>query len=91
MSKRAAAEASRSTAKRSLCSTSTAASTPSMMSADTAAAHWAKGNWTARRSSAPWHGWRYNVTTGENELVPDLPTQKYEVKIEGEDILVDLS
>ena len=39
----------------------------------------------------PWHGWRYNVTTGENELVPDLPTQKYEVKIEGEDILVDLS
>ena len=39
----------------------------------------------------PWHGWRYNVTTGENELVPDLPTQKYELKIEGEDIFVDLS
>jgi len=39
----------------------------------------------------PWHGWRYNVTTGENELVPDLPTEKYELKIEGEDILVDLS
>jgi nitrite reductase (NADH) small subunit len=39
----------------------------------------------------PWHGWRYNVTTGENELVPELPTQKYEVKINGEDILVDLS
>ena len=38
----------------------------------------------------PWHGWRYNVTTGENELVPDLPTEKYQVKIEGEDILVDL-
>jgi len=38
----------------------------------------------------PWHGWRYNVTTGENEVVPDLPTQKYRVKIDGEDILVDL-
>ena len=38
----------------------------------------------------PWHGWRYNVTTGENELVPDLPTQKYELKIDGEDILVDI-
>ena len=38
----------------------------------------------------PWHGWRYNVTTGENELVPDLPTEKYDVKIDGEDILVDL-
>lgn len=38
----------------------------------------------------PWHGWRYDVTTGANELVPDLPTNRYEVKIEGEDILVDL-
>jgi nitrite reductase/ring-hydroxylating ferredoxin subunit len=38
----------------------------------------------------PWHGWRYNVTTGENELVPDLPTEKYDVKVDGEDILVDL-
>jgi nitrite reductase/ring-hydroxylating ferredoxin subunit len=38
----------------------------------------------------PWHGWRYDVTTGANELVPDLPTNRYEVKVEGEDILVDL-
>ena len=38
----------------------------------------------------PWHGWRDNVTTGENELVPDLPTEKYDVKIDGEDMLVDL-
>ena len=29
----------------------------------------------------PWHGWRYDVTTGANELVPDYPTQKYEVKV----------
>jgi nitrite reductase/ring-hydroxylating ferredoxin subunit len=39
----------------------------------------------------PWHGWRYNVTTGENELLPNLPTQKYEVKVEEDDVLVDLS
>ena len=38
----------------------------------------------------PWHGWRFDVTTGANELVPDLPTQKYEVKVEGDDVLVDL-
>ena len=38
----------------------------------------------------PWHGWRYDVTSGANELVPDLPTQKYELKVEGEDILVDI-
>jgi nitrite reductase (NADH) small subunit len=38
----------------------------------------------------PWHGWRYDVTTGANELVPDFPTQKYEVKVEEDDILVDI-
>jgi nitrite reductase/ring-hydroxylating ferredoxin subunit len=38
----------------------------------------------------PWHGWRYDVTTGANELVPDLPTNTYEVKVDGEDILVDV-
>jgi nitrite reductase/ring-hydroxylating ferredoxin subunit len=38
----------------------------------------------------PWHGWRYDVTTGANELVPDLPTQKYEVKVEEDDVLVDV-
>ena len=39
----------------------------------------------------PWHGWRYNVTTGENELIPSLPTEKFEVKVEEDDVLVDLA
>ncbi|MGH7887204.1 MAG: Rieske (2Fe-2S) protein [Candidatus Binatia bacterium] len=38
----------------------------------------------------PWHGWRYNVTTGENELIPALPTEKFDVQIQGDDVLVDL-
>jgi nitrite reductase (NADH) small subunit len=38
----------------------------------------------------PWHGWRYDVTTGANELVPDLPTDRYEVKVEGDDVLADV-
>jgi nitrite reductase (NADH) small subunit len=38
----------------------------------------------------PWHGWRYDVTSGVNEFVPDLPAQKYEVKVEGDDVLVDI-
>jgi nitrite reductase/ring-hydroxylating ferredoxin subunit len=38
----------------------------------------------------PWHGWRYNVTSGENELIPALPTEKYAVQIDGDDILVDI-
>ena len=39
----------------------------------------------------PWHGWRYNVATGENELIPNLPTEKFEVKVEEDDVLVDLA
>jgi nitrite reductase (NADH) small subunit len=38
----------------------------------------------------PWHGWRYDVTSGANELVPDLPTEKYAVKIDGDDVLVEI-
>ena len=38
----------------------------------------------------PWHGWRYNVTTGENELLPSLPIETYAVKVEGEDVLVEI-
>jgi nitrite reductase/ring-hydroxylating ferredoxin subunit len=38
----------------------------------------------------PWHGWRYDVTSGANELVPDLPTEKYTVKVEGDDVLVEI-
>ncbi|HZD41817.1 MAG TPA: non-heme iron oxygenase ferredoxin subunit [Terriglobales bacterium] len=36
----------------------------------------------------PWHGWRYDVTTGANELVPEQPAQTYEVKVEGEEVFV---
>jgi nitrite reductase/ring-hydroxylating ferredoxin subunit len=38
----------------------------------------------------PWHGWRYDVTTGANEFVPDLPSEKYQVKIEEDDVLVEI-
>ena len=38
----------------------------------------------------PWHGWRFNVTTGENEIVPEMPTETYALKLEGDDILVDI-
>ena len=37
----------------------------------------------------PWHGWRYDVTTGVNELNPSISVQKYQVKVEGDDLLVE--
>lgn len=38
----------------------------------------------------PWHGWRYDVTTGANELVPEQPTQTYETNVEGDEVFVAL-
>jgi len=36
----------------------------------------------------PWHGWRYDVTTGANEMNPSVTVEKYEIKVEGDDLLV---
>ncbi len=40
--------------------------------------------------TCPWHGWQYDVTTGKTLQSPDQGVEKYEVKVEGEDLLVDL-
>lgn len=37
----------------------------------------------------PWHGWRYDVTTGSNELNPSISVQKYPIRVEGDDVLVE--
>lgn len=36
----------------------------------------------------PWHGWTYDVTTGHSPDDPDCAVASYEVKVEGEDVLV---
>lgn len=38
----------------------------------------------------PWHGWRYDVTSGVMEFNTDICVQKYSVKVEGDDILVQM-
>jgi nitrite reductase/ring-hydroxylating ferredoxin subunit len=38
--------------------------------------------------TCPWHGWRYDVTTGINEMNPSVIVEKYQVKVEGDDLLV---
>ena len=38
--------------------------------------------------TCPWHGWRYDVISGVNEMNPSVTVAKYEVKLEGEDVLV---
>ena len=38
----------------------------------------------------PWHGWVYDLTTGESITHPGAVQEKYNVKVEGNDILVEI-
>ena len=39
--------------------------------------------------TCPWHGWKFNVATGKNVSMP-VDVKRFEVKVEGEDIFIDL-
>lgn len=38
--------------------------------------------------TCPWHGWQYKVTSGEAIFNPDIKVQRFETKVEGDDIIV---
>jgi nitrite reductase (NADH) small subunit len=38
----------------------------------------------------PWHAWEYDCRTGINDFDPDVRVATFAVKIEGDDILVDV-
>ena len=38
----------------------------------------------------PWHGWTFDVTTGTSLINAEFSVQKYEVQIQGEDVLVKI-
>ena len=39
----------------------------------------------------PWHGWQYDPQTGATVHNPAVKTKVYPLRIEGDDVLVDLS
>lgn len=39
--------------------------------------------------TCPWHGWVYNIKTGNCLNVPGVMVETYKVKVEGEKILVE--
>ena len=47
-----------------------------------------EGELDGKTITCPWHGWRYDVTTGANEMNPAIAVAKYQVRVEGEDVLV---
>lgn len=38
--------------------------------------------------TCPWHGWKFNVKTGVSPVVPTAKIPTYQVKVEGNDVLV---
>lgn len=36
--------------------------------------------------TCPWHGWRYDVTTGENEADPNIAVPRYDVEVRDGDV-----
>ena len=40
--------------------------------------------------TCPWHGWEYDVTSGTCATNPSVTQQRFDVKVEGEDLLVSL-
>ena len=37
--------------------------------------------------ACPWHGWQFNITTGECVKNPSAKVEVYQVKVEGTDIM----
>lgn len=40
--------------------------------------------------TCPWHGWQYDVTTGVCTVNPSAKVKKFNVKVEGTDVLIDV-
>ncbi|MEK6887399.1 MAG: Rieske 2Fe-2S domain-containing protein [Candidatus Aenigmatarchaeota archaeon] len=38
----------------------------------------------------PWHGFRFNVVTGDSLVMPTMHLKKFEVKIDGDHVLVNI-
>ena len=38
----------------------------------------------------PWHGWEYNITTGENLDDPSVKLGCYAVKVDGANVMIDV-
>ena len=49
-----------------------------------------EGSMDGSTITCPWHAWQYDVTTGKNTGNPAMGVTSYPVKVEGEDVLVEI-
>jgi nitrite reductase (NADH) small subunit len=50
----------------------------------------ADGSICGSKVSCPWHGWSFDLATGQCEEDPDVLLPFYEVRLDGDDILISL-
>lgn len=48
----------------------------------------AEGEIEGASVTCPWHAWTFNLATGECETMPGAEVGCYEVKVDGDDILI---
>ena len=47
-----------------------------------------EGTLSGTAVTCPWHGWEYDVTTGACTMDPSVKVQRYDVKVDGDDLVV---
>lgn len=49
-----------------------------------------EGSLEGKEVICPWHGWQYDVTTGQCTTDPAVLQTRYNLKVEGDDIFAEL-
>lgn len=49
-----------------------------------------EGELSGKCVTCPWHGWEYDVTTGTNVDDPNIRVECFKVRLEGDDVLVEI-
>jgi len=49
-----------------------------------------KGHLSGGVVTCPWHGWQFDVTSGQHQSIPSLVQPALPVKVEGDDVFVDV-
>ncbi|REJ69038.1 MAG: non-heme iron oxygenase ferredoxin subunit [Planctomycetota bacterium] len=47
-----------------------------------------KGELSGCLVTCPWHGWQFDVRTGQSQLTASVKHPTFEVRIEGEDVMI---
>jgi nitrite reductase (NADH) small subunit len=48
------------------------------------------GTLSGKVVTCPWHGWQYDVTTGQHCLAPRIQQDRFDVELRGDDVYVTL-